>query len=64
MLGLPEDNCLGKDEKTSKITLMAWVNSLRGYLEERGLDIVFWIFDLVSNTNVYLLKNWGLEETD
>ena len=39
--GLPGDFCLVNDKKTYKITLAAWVNSLRGYLEERVLDTVF-----------------------
>ena len=53
---------LGNDEKTSKITLTVWVNSLIGYLEERGLDNVLRIFDPVRNTKVYLLKDWGLHK--
>ena len=44
--------------------LTAWVNSLRGYLEERGLDTFFRIFDPFRNTKVYLLKYWGLDDPD
>ena len=50
MLGIPEDLRLGNYKKRSNIKLTAWVNSLRGYLKERGLDTVFRIFDPVSNT--------------
>ena len=44
--------------------LTEWVNLLRGYLKERGLDNVFRIFYLVSNTEVYLLKEWGSTNPD
>ena len=59
-MGLPEDRCLGNDDKTSNITLTGWVNSLKGYLKERGLDTALHIFDTVGNTEVYLIKDWGL----
>jgi hypothetical protein len=57
--GLPEDRRLALDDKTSKITLTSWVNAMRGYFEERGLDTVFRVFDPATDTEVYLLKDWG-----
>jgi hypothetical protein len=57
--GLPEDRHIGPDEKTSKITLTSWVNSIRSYMEERGMDTVFYVFDPVTNSEIYLLSEWG-----
>lgn len=59
ILGLPEDRRLSLDEKTSKITLTSWVNAIRGYMEEHGMDTVFRIYDSDNNTEVYLLQDWG-----
>ena len=33
-VGLPEERRLSLDEKTSKITLTSWVNSIRNYMED------------------------------
>jgi hypothetical protein len=57
--GLPEDRHIGPDEKTSKITLTSWVNSTRSYMEERGLDTVFYIYDGQTDSETYLLTDWG-----
>jgi hypothetical protein len=57
--GLPEDRHIGPDEKTSKITLTSWVNSTRSYMEERGLDTVFYVYDGATDTETYLLTDWG-----
>ena len=39
--GLAEHRHLRQKEKTSKITLTAWINSIRSYMEEHVLDTVF-----------------------
>lgn len=57
--GLPENRHIGPDEKTSKITLTSWVNSTRSYMEERGMDTVFHVYDASAGTEVYLLADWG-----
>jgi transcriptional regulator NrdR family protein len=57
--GLPVDRHIGPDEKTSKITLTSWVNSTRSYMEERGLDTVFYVYDGQTDTETYLLTDWG-----
>ncbi len=57
--GLPEDRRLSLDEKTSKITLTSWVNSIRAYMEEHGMDTVFCIYDSAKDSEVYLLQDWG-----
>jgi hypothetical protein len=57
--GLPEDRHIGPDEKTSKITLTSWVNSTRSYMEERGMDTVFHVYDWSTDSEVYLLTDWG-----
>ena len=57
--GLPEDRHIGPDEKSSKITLTSWVNSTRSYMEERGLDTVFYVYDWQTDSEVYLLTDWG-----
>ena len=62
--GLPEASQLGTDEKTSKIPLTSWVNSVRVYMEDQGLDSVFKIEDAISGKEVYLLDQWGLANQD
>ena len=57
--GLPDDRHIGPDEKTSKITLTSWVNSIRSYMEERGLDSVFYVYDGQTDSETYLLTDWG-----
>ena len=57
--GLPEDHHIGPDEKTSKITLTSWVNSTRSYMEEHGLDTVFYVYDRQTDSETYLLTDWG-----
>jgi hypothetical protein len=57
--GLPEERHIGPDEKTSKITLTSWVNSTRSYMEERGLDTVFYVYDAQTDSEIYLLTDWG-----
>jgi hypothetical protein len=53
--GLPMDRHIGPDEKT----LTSWVNSTRSYMEERGMDTVFHIYDWRTDSKVYLLTDWG-----
>jgi hypothetical protein len=57
--GRPADRHIGPDEKTSKITLTSWVNSTRSYMEERGMDIIFHVYDWETNSETYLLTDWG-----
>jgi hypothetical protein len=57
--GLPEDRHIGPDKKSSKITLTSWVNSTRSYMEEHGLDTVFYVYDWQTDSKVYLLTDWG-----
>jgi hypothetical protein len=61
--GLPEDRRLSLDEKTSKITLTSWVNAIRSYMETHGLDTVFRIYDSATDSEVYLLQDWGSSDT-
>ena len=58
--GLPETKWLYLDQKKSKITLTSWIDALRVYMDERGLDSVFRVYDASQGTETYLLKNWGL----
>jgi hypothetical protein len=56
----PEDRRLSLDKKTSKISLTPWVNALRAYYyEEHGMDTVFRIYNSDTDTELYLLKDWG-----
>jgi hypothetical protein len=50
--GLPEDQHIGPDEKTSQTTLTSWVNTIRIFMEERGLDSVQ-VYDGESDTETY-----------
>jgi hypothetical protein len=62
--GLPDDRHIGPDEKTSKITLTSWVNSTRSYMEECGLDTVFHVYDGKTDSEIYLLTDWGSASPD
>lgn len=57
--GLSEERSLGADDKTSKIPLTTWINSIREYMEARGMDSVFRIHDRAHDSEVYLLVEWG-----
>jgi hypothetical protein len=59
MKGLPEDGHIGPNEKTSKITLLSWVNSTWSYMEEWGLDTIFYVYSWHTHSKVYLLTDWG-----
>ena len=48
---------LSEDEKSGKITLTSWITSMKVYLEERGLDTVFRIWDVDIGEETYLLEN-------
>jgi hypothetical protein len=55
--GLPDDSHLYVKEYTSKISLTSSVNtSMQVYMEERGLDTVFMVYNPDSNTEVYILN--------
>ena len=62
--GLAENWHIGTKEKTSKITLTSWVNSIKTYMEERGLDTVFGVYDASTDVKSYLLKDWGSAEPE
>ena len=38
---MTENEHIGPKEKTSYITLTSWVNSIKTYMEERGLETMF-----------------------
>ena len=57
--GLPDDQHIGPDENTSKITLTSWVNLTCSYMEERGLDTVFYVYNELTQSKTYLLTDWG-----
>ena len=57
--GLPEERKLDSDKKKTKITLTLWIDSIRVYMEERGMDTVFRVYDADKGTKIYLLKDWG-----
>jgi hypothetical protein len=62
--GLPEDRRLSLNEKTSNITLTSWVNALRAYCEEHGMDTVFRIYNSDTDSEMYFLKDWGLASSE
>jgi hypothetical protein len=57
--GLPEEPPIGLDKKTSKITLTSWVNLVQSYIEEHGMDTVFRVYDGQTDSETYLLTDWG-----
>jgi hypothetical protein len=56
---MAESRRLSLDEKVSKISMTSWINALREYMEEHGLDTVFRICDHDAETEVYILQDWG-----
>jgi hypothetical protein len=57
--GMSVDRRLSLDEKNTKISMTSWVNAIREYMEEHGLDTVFRIFDEAEGSEVYVLQDWG-----
>ena len=58
--GLPEGYKLGLDTETDyTITFTSWVSAIRTYIEERGMDTVFRIYDPAMDTEQNLLIDWG-----
>ena len=54
---MPEERKLDSDEKKTKITLTTWIDSIRVYMEERGMDTVFRVYDADKGIETYLLKD-------
>ena len=59
---LAENQHIGPKQKTSKITLASWVNSIKTYIGEGGLDTVFWVYNASTDFYTYLLEYWGSAE--
>ena len=64
--GLAKQRHLRPKKKTSKITLTAWINSIRSYMEEHGLDTVFRVYTRLRDgaLQTYLLEEWGTVRSD
>ena len=43
----------------SPVSLTIWINLIKTYLEECGMDTVFRVWDPSTNVEVYLLEEWG-----
>ena len=65
---LLEENCkrglvpafrLDRDESDSTITLTTWIRYVRSYMEDHGMDTVFRLYDARTDTETYLLREWG-----
>ena len=46
-------------QKKSNVTLTSWIDYIRHYMEERGMDTIFRILKLITDTDTYLLEDWG-----
>ena len=53
--GLEEDKRLGMGNN-SPVSLTSWINLIKTYLEECGMDTVFHVWDPSTNVEVYLLE--------
>ena len=64
--GLAEHRHLRPNEKTSKITLAAWINSIFLYMKENGLDTVLQVYTPLRDgaPKTYLLEEWGTVRSD
>ena len=57
--GLNPEYTLALEQKKGKITLTSWVEKIREYIEDCGMDTVFRIWDAKTEKEIYLLKEWG-----
>ena len=57
--GLPETKYLCKEEKSSKISLTLWIDAVRVYMEEHGMDSVFRVKLSLETSELYMLSDWG-----
>jgi hypothetical protein len=62
--GLEEGKRLGPFEDSSPKSLTSWINSLRVYLIECGLDTVFCVYHALTNTEINILIDWGSISAD
>ena len=64
--GLSEHRHLRPNEKTSKITLTAWINSIRLYMEEHSIYTVFRVYTPLRDgaPETYILEEWGTVRSD
>ena len=45
--GIPNDHHIGPDKHTSKITLTSWVNTIRSYIEDKFMDTIFYVYNVL-----------------
>ena len=58
--GLKEEYKLGTDtEPNYSVTFTSWVSAIRDYIEERGMDTVFRMYNPDVDTEQNLLVDWG-----
>jgi len=57
--GLPDERKIGLETSDSKMTLTSWIIALREFLEHHGMDSVFRVYDAATDTEIYLLVDWG-----
>ena len=57
--GIPVALHIGTEKNISNIILTLWINSTRYHTEERGLDTVFYVYANQTDTEKYLLTDWG-----
>ena len=55
--GIHEDKRLGLSN--TPVSLTSWINLVRAYVEECGMDTVFRIYDEDLDEEKYLLEDWG-----
>ena len=66
-VGLKENRHLGSEMKTSKVSLTTWVDSIKEYMEDRGMDTVFRIVIKPTSTTQYesyMLEDWSVVKNE
>jgi hypothetical protein len=59
--GLPTTHHLGKEgEKDYTISLVTWIAAIQGYMVEKGMDTVFYIYDPIHDQEVNMFEQWGV----
>ena len=64
--GLAEHRHLVPNKNTSKITPTAWINSIRSYMEEHGINTVFRVYTSLQygSPETYPLEEWLTVRSD
>jgi hypothetical protein len=62
--GLAPSKRLDIASKSGTITLTQWIKEISEYMEDRGMDTVFRIYNHASQSEIYLFEKWSVVSKD